>query len=231
MADNIDSNDNAPAVAGVTTEDNTLLTDGQNSSDDNNSTDNTNTDNTNDDGNTNDGSNDNDNGDGGADEGGQDSGAQSYADFNLPEGMELDGELLEQASALFKEDNLTQEQAQKYIDFYAGQIKAGAESQADSFNQLMDDWRAQSQADKDFGGDNFEESIGIAKQALDKFGTPALTEFLETHGAGNHPEMIRFMVKVGRLTMEDNPGNMQGNQHGNKQQDHVTLLYGEESNG
>ncbi len=160
----------------------------------------------------------------GADESGKDTGPETYADFTLPEGVELNSELLTTASAMFKADGLSQEQAQKYVDFFAGNIQAGAQAQTETYNQLMDDWRTQAQSDKDFGGDDFAENIGIAQNAIDKFGTPELKEFLEAHGAGNHPEMIRFMVKVGRLTKEDNPGN-NGQAHSKGKQDHAELLY------
>lgn len=161
---------------------------------------------------------------GDAEDGDEVAGPETYADFSLPEGMELDGEFLTEASAMFKADGLTQEQAQKYVDFYSGKIQAGAQAQSETYSQLMDDWRTQAQSDKEFGGDNFKESIGIAQAAIEAFGTPELTEFLEAHGAGNHPEMIRFMVKVGRLTKEDVPGSTTGSGTGGKK-DHAEQLY------
>ena len=63
-----------------------------------------------------------------------------------------------------------------------------------------------SKSDSEFGGDGFNENIAAAKSALDKFGTPELTKLMDDFGVGNHPEMIRFMVRVGRQTMEDVPG-------------------------
>lgn len=163
-------------------------------------------------------------GEGDADDGDKVDGPESYADFSLPEGMELDGEFLTEASEMFKEDGLNQEQAQKYVDFYTDKIQAGAQVHAETYSQIMDEWRTQAQNDKEFGGDNFKENIGIAQAAIEKFGTPELTEFLEAHGAGNHPEMIRFMVKVGRLTKEDVPGVSTGHNSGGKK-DHAEQLY------
>lgn len=141
-----------------------------------------------------------------ADEKGQVEPPETYADFDLPEGVTVDTSALEKASPLFKELGLSQEQAQKVVSFYADQIQAGEQGRIDAYNQLMDDWRTQSMTDKEFGGDKFEENVGVARQAIDKFGTPELKQLLSEHGVGNHPEVIRFMVKVGKLTQEDVPG-------------------------
>ena len=147
----------------------------------------------------------------------------TYADFVMPEGVELDSALLTEATPLFKELGLNQDQAQKLVDFQAKQAQASSESQVDAFNQLMNDWQEQSKNDKEFGGDKFEENVGIARSAIDKFGTPELKQLLEEHGVGNHPEVIRFMVKVGKLTAEDVPGGT--NTPPSKAQDRVSLLY------
>ena len=147
----------------------------------------------------------------------------TYADFVMPEGVEVDAALLTEAAPLFKELGLNQDQAQKLVDFQAKQAKAGSQSQVDTFNQLMNDWQEQSKSDKEFGGDKFDENVGIARAAVDKFGTPELKQLLEEHGVGNHPEVIRFMVKVGKLTAEDVPGGT--TTPTSKAQDRVSLLY------
>jgi hypothetical protein len=40
---------------------------------------------------------------------------------------------------------------------------------------------------------------------VDRLGTPALKEYLNASGGGNHPELIRFMAKAGAMIAEDNP--------------------------
>ena len=148
---------------------------------------------------------------------------EAYADFAMPEGVELDSELLAEAAPIFKELKLSQEQAQKLVDFQAKQVQAGEANRVDAFNQLMNDWQTESKNDKEFGGDKFDENVKVAQSAINKFGTPGLKQLLEEHGVGNHPEVIRFMVKVGKLTSEDVPG---GTTTPNaKPQDRVSLLY------
>jgi hypothetical protein len=130
-----------------------------------------------------------------------------YGAFSAPEGLTLDQPLLDSVTPLFKEFGLDQSQAQKLIDFQFKQNELMESAKEDSFNTLMDTWKEQSRNDKDFGGDKFEENVGVARKAIDQFGTPELKELLDSHGVGNHPEVIRFMVKVGHFTSEDVPGN------------------------
>ena len=147
----------------------------------------------------------------------------TYADFVMPEGVEVDAALLTEATPIFKELGLNQDQAQKLVDFQAKQAKAGSESRVDAFNQLMNDWQEQSKNDKELGGDKFDENVKIAQVAIAKFGTPELKQLLEEHGVGNHPELIRFMVKVGKLTAEDDPGGITTPSSGAK--DRASILY------
>ena len=125
-----------------------------------------------------------------------------YADFTLPEGVKLDSELLAEAAPVFKDLGLTQTQAQTLIDLQSKKAEADVQKQMNDFNQMIDGWKQQSQDDKEFGGDKFDESVAVAREAIDKFGTPELKDLLSEHGVGNHPEVIRFMVKVGTLTRE-----------------------------
>lgn len=149
-----------------------------------------------------------------------------YADFSVPEGVTIDNALLEKVTPVFKELGLSQEQAQKLVDFQSDQVQAMADSQVEAFNQMVGEWAEQSKNDSEFGGDKFDESIAVAKAAIEKFGTPELRELLETHGLGNHPEMIRFMMRVGKLTQEDQPGTSGGQP--SEKKDRIELLYGEE---
>lgn len=169
----------------------------------------------------------------GADSGGDDAGnagaegsqtpPDTYADFAMPEGVTIDAELLSEATPLFKELGLTQEQAQKLVDFQAKQVQAGSQKQVDAFNQQLDEWREQSENDKEFGGDKFDENVKVAQAAINKFGTPELKQLLNDYGVGNHPEVIRFMVRVGKLTAEDVPGG--DNNPTTTQDDVLTRMY------
>jgi hypothetical protein len=60
-----------------------------------------------------------------------------------------------------------------------------------------------SKGDKEFGGDKLSENLGVAKKALDAFGTAELRSLLNQSGLGDHPEVIRFMYRAGKAISED----------------------------
>lgn len=152
---------------------------------------------------------------------------ETYADFVMPDGIQVDEALLTEASPVFKELNLTQEQAQKLVDFQSKQVQAGQQNQVEAFNKQVGDWLEESKNDSEFGGDSFDENVKIAQIAVNKFGSPELKQLLEDYGVGNHPEMIRFMYKVGKLTGEDVPG---AGAAVSQAKDRVTTMYPNEKN-
>ena len=152
----------------------------------------------------------------------------TYADFAMPEGIEVDAAVLEEALPVFKELGLTQDAAQKLVDFQAARVQAEGQKQVDAFTQLKQDWHDQSVNDSEFGGDAFAENVALAQAALNNFGTPELKQLMEDYGVGNHPEMLRFMIKVGKLTAEDVPGSSGSNVAAGK--DVVSAMYPNDRN-
>jgi hypothetical protein len=147
---------------------------------------------------------------------------EEYADFETPEGVEVDKALLDKAIPVFKELGLTQVNAQKLIDLQVEHVQAFSQEQQSQFAEVVNGWANDAEADKEIGGEAFEQNIGIAKSAVEKFGTPELSQFLHDSGAGSHPEVIRMFVKIGKLTQEDQPGS--GNPAA-KDTDVVSRLY------
>ncbi|MCP5057736.1 MAG: hypothetical protein GY937_13570, partial [bacterium] len=130
------------------------------------------------------------------------SSSDGYADFTLPEDVQLDTAVLAEAAPLFKEWGLSQDQAQQAVDFYAKQVQAISAAQTGAHDQLMSEWRINSENDSDIGGDNLPEAVALAQAAINKFGTPELKQLLHDHGVGNHVEVIRVFRNVGKLTAE-----------------------------
>jgi len=128
---------------------------------------------------------------------------EEYADFSMPEGVEIDAELGTDLKSLAKEFNLSQENAQKLADLGAKQLQRFQAMQADAVTQARATWEAEARADKEYGGAAFEENLGYATKAVKEFGNPALKTLLNQTGIGNHPEVIRFMVKAGKAISED----------------------------
>ena len=128
---------------------------------------------------------------------------EEYAEFTLPDGVEFDAELGGDLKTFAKEQNLSQEQAQKLADLGAKQLQKFQAAQADAVAQAREAWQSEARADKEYGGDKFDESLASAKKAVDAFATPELKTLLNQTGLGNHPELIRFMVRAGKAISED----------------------------
>lgn len=154
---------------------------------------------------------------------GDDDSAVDFAKLELPDGVELDQAVVERFEPLMK--GMTQDEAQKFATAFAEFRQGEAQDRIEAFEQQKQDWYSASSNDKEFGGDKFDESTKLAVQAIEKFGTPELRQFMDDYGAGNHPEVIRFMVRVGRAISEDNPGGGANNTATPK--DHASILYPE----
>lgn len=127
-------------------------------------------------------------------------GAPEKYEFKAPEGATYDDAVIGAYSEIAKELNLPQESAQKMLDKVAPVI---AERQAEQIKAAQTAWADSAKADKEFGGDKLTENLGIAKQALDTFGTPELKALLNESGLGNHPEIIRAFYRAGKATSGD----------------------------
>lgn len=120
-------------------------------------------------------------------------------DFKMPEGVELDKAAADEFGTIAKEMGLTQEQAQKVADVGAKM----AQRQAEQHAQLVESWVTQVKTDKEIGGDKLDENLGVARKAMDAFGSPELKDLLNSSGLGNHPAVIKAFFKAGKAISED----------------------------
>jgi len=124
---------------------------------------------------------------------------EEYGTFELPDNFDMNEETLGDYHTFAKENNLTQEQAQRGVDMVA-QMKQAEMTQ---WVEQQKSWVDDAKSDAEFGGDKFEQNIAVAVKARDSFGTSEFNEMLDTSGLGNHPEMIRFLNRVGKAISED----------------------------
>lgn len=131
-------------------------------------------------------------------------GAPEKYEFKAAEGQQLDETALKEFEPIARELNLNQEQAQKFVDLYASKIVPQLQQQQiEQWTKQTEQWAVDAKADKEIGGDNMTANIGLAQKAFDQFGSPELKEYLNTTGLGNHPEIIRAFMKVGKSMSED----------------------------
>ena len=103
---------------------------------------------------------------------------------------ELDPDVITAFGEVAKELDLPQEAAQKVIDKVAPIMQA---RQAQEVEKARTEWAERSQSDEEFGGENLDANLEVAKSALNAFGTDALKSLLSESCLGNHHEIIRFM--------------------------------------
>lgn len=135
-------------------------------------------------------------------------------EFKFAEGVEVDADTLGELGSVAKELKLTQDQAQKLADLGAKQSERWVEAQRQIMERAEQEWVDEVKSDKEFGGDKLDENLAVAVKALDKFGSPELKAFLKESRLGNHPEMIRLAVRVGKAIADDSvvPGGRSTNE-------------------
>jgi hypothetical protein len=123
---------------------------------------------------------------------------ESY-EYTMPEGVQLDKTAADEFTAIAKELKLDQATAQKVADVGAKM----AQRQTEAHAKMVETWTEAVKSDKEIGGDKLAENLGVARKALDAFGTPELRDVLNATGFGNHPEVIKAFYKIGKAISED----------------------------
>ena len=137
----------------------------------------------------------------------------SEIELKLPEGSRLNPEVLDQIKSYAKDKNLSSEIAQEILMREHKAIEDLYESSKNNHEQTIAKWAETAKLDPEYGGENFGQSVEIAKRALEKFATPQLIEEINATGYGNHPEVIRLFTRIGKLLANDKmeqPGSQMG---------------------
>ena len=130
-------------------------------------------------------------------------------EFKAPEGRELDTKAIEAATPIFKELGLSNDQAQKLVDFQAAREAEAAAAGAKAYEDMRADWRGKVVKDPVIGdgreGLKPEVKANIAR-AIDSVGdaktVDALKDALNLTGAGDHPAIVSAFNALGKLLSE-----------------------------
>lgn len=129
---------------------------------------------------------------------------EKYEDFKAPEGVTLDAGVMAEFGGVAKALDLPQDKAQTLVEKLAPVI---AKQQSDHITATLTkadaEWLAASKADTEFGGAEFDKNVGVAKHAINTFGTDAFKQFLNDSRLGNHPEWVRFAYRIGKAISQD----------------------------
>jgi hypothetical protein len=158
---------------------------------------------------------------------------EEYAEFSLPEGAQIEKESLTEFKTFAKEQDLTQEQAQKVLEFGAQRIKAQLEAPYKAWSEMQNQWQAEVKADPEIGGTKYDKSIADAALVFQPGESnpfvknaeeaQALKTALTMTGAGNNPAIVRMFVKMGRMLAE--PGGLTGRPVKDSQDNLLAKMY------
>ena len=136
--------------------------------------------------------------------------------FTVPDGFELNQDLLDKVTPVFKDAGLSQAKASALVDVYAKEIlPAFVKQQTEAWKTEVTNWAETTKKDPEIGGTKFDATIEKAARALNTI-NPALKEALDKYGFGNHPEMIRTFAKVADLMSEDSINQAKKNEQSGK---------------
>ena len=129
---------------------------------------------------------------------------ETYADFSLPEGATVDKSIIDSATPVFRELGLSQDQAQKLVDWYTKNGENIVKANNDAYESMREGWRNDLKADKDIGGklDVVAAEIGKMKQQLPPAVRDAFNEAVNFTGAGDHPAVVRALYEFSKLVNE-----------------------------
>ena len=97
----------------------------------------------------------------------------AYEPFQLPQGVDVDTAALEEAQSLFAEARLSQPQAQKLVDLYAGKMNELVQRQISAAQDRQKAWVAEVRAIRNWAAGGSEQARAAAQKALNRFGARA----------------------------------------------------------
>lgn len=132
---------------------------------------------------------------------------EKYADFKLPDGFKMDEKTLPEVQGMFKEAGLTQEAAQKFIDFYAKNGMDAAAAPYKAWADLQRQWTTEI-ADR-FPGEKAQQTKAMIKGVFDSVLSPSLGKnliaALDLTGAGSHPDVVEALSILLKPLSEGTP--------------------------
>lgn len=125
---------------------------------------------------------------------------EAYQPFKVPEGFALNPQGLEAFTKIAKEANLSQDVAQKLVDLQTQVVQSTTAQLEADFQKMTETWKQETR--KELGPDA-EKQLAFASKAREMFASPKLMQELRDSGFGNHPEMVKFFIAVGKAVSED----------------------------
>lgn len=130
---------------------------------------------------------------------------EAYTDFKVPEGYTLDKETLGEAAPIFKELGLSQDQAQKLVDFYTKRIDSTVNARMDEYTRTREGWQAEVKAKYGQQLTEVKATVGRALASLDPKVAENFKQVMDMTGAGDNPAFIEAFYQLSKRATEGRP--------------------------
>lgn len=136
---------------------------------------------------------------------------KSYDALKLPDGLAKDHPIAVEFFKDAAERGMSPEDTQAMVARMGPKLVEAINKPYDAWADTQKTWMEALPKDAEYGGAKYQENLGLAASAIDSVlgkGTPenkAFREMLAFTGAGNNPEMVRLLYRVGKLGKEGAP--------------------------
>ena len=141
--------------------------------------------------------------------------APVYEPFTLPDGLSLEAEKLSGYTGILGKHAIPQAVGQELLDLYIAERQRDAvqvvAQQHQAFADMRRGWAESARNDPELGGANFNTTMDAVATVRDRFipqqgpVREAFDKFLTSTGAGDHPEFLRFVARIGAALREPAP--------------------------
>lgn len=114
----------------------------------------------------------------------------------------VDTALIDEFRRFAFEQKMSLENARLMAKFYEQYVLGQSKKQNQEQTELLQSMQKACEEDSEFGGMNFYDNMRYAKAAILRFDDGSLAKILNDTGFGSHPEVVRFMYRVGKALAE-----------------------------
>ena len=136
---------------------------------------------------------------------------KGYDALKLPDGLAKDHAITQEFFKDAAERGMSNEDAQAMITRMGPKLVEAINKPYDAWADMQKKWADDMPKDSEFGGKDYQANLGIAASAMDAVlgkdtsENKAFREMLTFTGAGNNPEMTRFLFRIGKMMKEGSP--------------------------
>ena len=129
-----------------------------------------------------------------------------YSDIKLPEGMELDKELLDEFEPIAKKFNLSNKSANELMNLAVKLSTKNISAVQDAIVQAQiaekNSYIKMLESDKELNANNtsqYNQYVDVAINGLNAVATQGFKDFIKEKGLTHHPEFIKVFHNIGKL--------------------------------